>query len=138
MARGGVRSSRSGAAIRRNPFVPWVGGFPINRPLPALSEQHEPAGKIELSYRFPFARARARARTRVWKTCVSPMRLDDASLLIDGDASKTFKIVRRNRRKEAGTRGRGRRGEAQEWGSPNVGRRDRERRIAFTYENGDR
>lgn len=36
-----------------------VGGrFPINRVLPALSEQHEPAGKIELSYRFPFARAR--------------------------------------------------------------------------------
>lgn len=36
-----------------------VGGrFPINRLLPALSEQHEPAGKIELSYRFPFARAR--------------------------------------------------------------------------------
>jgi len=34
-----------------------VGGwFPINRLLPALSEQHELAGKIELSYRFPFAR----------------------------------------------------------------------------------
>lgn len=71
-----------------------VGGrFPINRLLPALSEQHELAGKIELSYRFPFARI-----SRVWKTCVSPV--GDASLLIDGDASKTFKIARRSRRKE--------------------------------------
>lgn len=71
-----------------------VGGrFPINRLLPALSEQHEPAGKIELSYRFPFA------RSRMWKTCVSPV--GDASLLIDGDASKTFKIARRSRRKES-------------------------------------
>lgn len=94
MACGGVRSSCSARRIRRNPFSPWVGGrFPINRLLPALSEQHEPAGKIELSYRFPFARA------RMWKTCVSPV--DDASLLIDGDASKTFKIVRRNRGKES-------------------------------------
>jgi hypothetical protein len=37
-------------------------------------------------------------RVRVWKTCVSPV--DDASLLIDGDAFKTFKTARRNRRKK--------------------------------------
>jgi len=36
---------------------------------------------------------------------VSP--IDDASLLIDGDVSKTFKIVRRSRRKESEGENRG-------------------------------
>lgn len=61
------------------------------------------------------------------------MRLDDASLLIDGDASKTFKIVQRNCRKEVGTK---KEGEHAGMGELNIGRRDREPRIAFTYENG--
>lgn len=59
MARGGVRSSCSARSGGIRSLSLGVGGrFPINRLLPALSEQHEPAGKIELSYRFPFARAR--------------------------------------------------------------------------------
>lgn len=60
-------------------------GFPINRRLPVLSEEHKWSGKTELSYRS--------AR----KTCVSPMR---PSLLIDGDAAKTFTNRKRNRGKE--------------------------------------
>ena len=60
-------------------------GFPINRRLPVISEEHKWPGKIELSYRS----ARKTA-------CVSP----DASLLIDGDAAKTFTSRKRNRGKE--------------------------------------
>lgn len=74
IARGGVRSSRSGAAIRRNPFVRWVGGFQsIGRFRHYQSNMSRP-GKSN----FPIvsrsrARARGRARARVWKTCVSPI-----------------------------------------------------------------
>jgi len=57
MARGGVRSPVW--CGDQAEFALSLGGwFPINRPLPAVSEQHELAGKIELSYRFPFARVR--------------------------------------------------------------------------------
>lgn len=68
-----VPRSISGAAIRRNPFVPWVGGFQsIGRFRHYQSNMSWP-GKSN----FPIisrSRARARARARVWETCVSPMR----------------------------------------------------------------
>lgn len=87
MARGGVRLGPFGAVIRRNSLSLWVGGFQsIGRFRHYQSNMSRP-GKSN----FPIvSRSRARAHVCEKRACRAA---GDASLLIDGDAFKTFKTA---------------------------------------------